>query len=100
MLEAMTAFVAAKKLVRETHVAAHAANRWKIHHCFRRAPKIERREKENLEGRKERENAPRKPKSTRTQRKRENMITTRREKLQVEEEEEEGRERIRDMKSL
>jgi len=69
VLEAMTAFVAAKKLIGETHVAAHAANRLKIHHCFQRAPKIERREKENLEGRKERENAPRKPKSTRTQKK-------------------------------
>jgi len=105
VLEAMTAFVAAKKLVRETHVAAHAANGLKIYHCFWCALKIKRRGKEeNLERRKEREKTPRKPKSTRTQknkkrdRKRENMITRRRrEKPQVEQE---GRERNRDGKSL
>lgn len=44
----MTAFVAAKKLVRETHVAAHAANGLKIHHCFWCAPKIKTRGKKRI----------------------------------------------------
>lgn len=57
MLEAIAAFVAAKKLVWETNVAAHAANGLKIHHCFsfRCALRSKEEGKEaNLEGGRER----------------------------------------------
>lgn len=35
VLEAVAAFVAGEELVREAHVAAHAANSLLIHHCLK-----------------------------------------------------------------